>query len=127
MQKSTFPISVFWLCGLLVACSSPEPEVVTTSVDVDHGDLPALFDSLDNVTDDALPKEKMLELALSTPMDDELQQRFNVVFKGADAEIQLHVWREQANWVHLYFSSTAKDLVAAIESSNSAYARETDE
>ena len=64
----------------------------------------------------------MLQLAVATPMDEELQDRYAVTFKGSDEEIQLHVWREQVDWVHLYFSSTSKELITAIEASNAKFA-----
>jgi hypothetical protein len=57
-------------------------------------------------------------------MDEELQDRYSFIFQGSDEEIQIHVWREQVDWVHLYFSSTSKDLVTAIQNKNARYARQ---
>lgn len=56
-------------------------------------------------------------------MDAELQDRYTVSFNGADEEIQIHVWREQVDWVHLYFSTTSRDLIKALENVNNAHAR----
>ena len=113
------------LVVLLAACTEAEKEVLTTSVDVDQANVPALLAGIDELTDDTLDVDGMLELAVSTPMDEELQQRYAIKFRDSDEEIQFHVWREQVDWVHLYFSSTSKDLVNAIEKTNSAYARDS--
>ena len=117
-------LAVFITVMLLAACSPAEKEVLTTSVDVDESGLPALMKDLDALTDNALPVAKIIELAATTPMDDELQERYSFVFDGADEEVQIHVWREQADWVHLYFSTTSKDLVAALEQAVAPYARQ---
>jgi len=111
---------------LLAACTATEKEVLTTSVDVDQKNVPALLAAIDKLTDNVLDVDGMLELAESTPMDEELQQRYAVKFSGSDEEILLHVWREQVEWVHLYFSSTSKELIDVIEKTNSAYARESE-
>jgi hypothetical protein len=111
---------------LLAACTTTEDEVLTTSVDVDQAELPALLGDIDLIADNALAVDKILELAKSTPMDEEQQDRFTLTFRGTDEEIQIHVWREQVDWVHLYFSSTSKELIAALEEINVAYARDSD-
>lgn len=108
---------------LLSACTASEEEVMTTSVDVDQSKLPALLRDVDALADNSLPVGKILELAETTPMDDELQDRYAFEYEGVDEEIQIHVWREQVDWVHLYFSSTSKDLVAAIEETIEPFAR----
>ncbi len=110
----------------LAACTATEEEVLTTSVDVDQSQLPALLGDIDALADNALPVDKMLELAVSTPMDNEQQERFAIAFEGSDEEILFHVWREQVDWVHLYFSSTSKELIAALEKTKAAYARDDD-
>ena len=111
---------------LLVACTATEEEVLTTSVDVNQSDLPALLGDINTIADNALPVDKMLELAESTKMDEEQQDRFTIAFNGSDEEILFHIWREQVDWVQLYFSSTSKDLIAALEKTNTAYARDDD-
>ena len=107
----------------LAACTPVEKEVLTTSVDVNHSELESLIRDVDSLTDNSLPNNKIYELAISTPMDDELQERYSFTFKGSDEDVQIHVWREQADWVHLYFSMTSKDLISAIESANAGHAR----
>ena len=114
------------LTVLLAACTATEEEVITTSVEVDHSELPALFNDIDTLSNHTLPISGILELAISTPMDEELQDRFAFAFNGSDEEIQIHVWREQVDWVHLYFSSTSRGLIAALEKTNMAYARDDD-
>ena len=111
------------IAASLAACTAAEKEVLTTSVDVNQSALPALLSDIETLADNALPVDRMLELVVSTPMDDELQERFAFTFKGSNEEIQFHVWREQVAWVHLYFSSTSKELIAALEETNAAYAR----
>jgi hypothetical protein len=119
MRKILILISV-----LLAACAAPEEEVLTTSVDVNQSDLAALLSAVDALSDNELPLDAMLELAVSTPMDDEKQERFAIAYNGSEEEILYHIWREQVDWVHVYFSSTSKNLVAAIEKANAAYARD---
>ena len=111
---------------LLAACTPTEEEVLTTSVDVNQSELPALLGDIDTLADNALPVDKMLELAVSTRMDEEKQERFTFAFNGSDEEIQFHIWREQVDWVHVYFSSTSMELIAALEKTNMAYARDDD-
>jgi hypothetical protein len=107
----------------MAACTPAEKEVLTTSVDVNHSELESLIGDVDSLTDNSLPVDEIYELAISTPMDDELQESFSFNFKGSDEDVQIHVWREQADWVHLYFSTTSKDLISALESSNASHAR----
>jgi hypothetical protein len=112
------------LTVLLAACSTAEKEVVTTSVDVDQSRLPALLREIGTLADNSLAVDEILKLAEATPMDEELQDRYAVRFRGADEEILVHVWREQVDWVHLYFSSTSKEMIAAMEDKMTPYARE---
>ena len=107
----------------LAACSAADKEVLTTSVDVDQSELVTLLGDIDKLTDKTLPVDEILALAISTPMDAELQDRYTISFNGADEEIQIHVWREQVDWVHVYFSTTSKDLFKALEKVNNAHAR----
>ena len=111
---------------LLAACSAAEKIVFTTSVNVDQTELHALLDAIGAVADDPLPIDEMLLLATSTPMDDELQERYAFSFEGSEEEILFHIWREQVDWVHLYFSSTSGALIGALEASNAPYARDDD-
>ena len=110
----------------LAACAETEQEPVTTSVDVDETQLEALFAAIDGLTDDVLDASPLMELAVTTPMDDELQTRFTVRYEGSESEVLYHVWREQVDWVHLYFSSTSKDLIAEIEKTVGPFARAGD-
>ena len=118
-----FAILIF---ALIAACGSAEREVVTTSVDVDQDQVAALLAEIDGLSDNALDVDAMLNLAVTTPMDEELQDRYPVTFNGADEEVLFHVWREQVDWVHLYFSSESKSLIAAIEKASAPFARDDD-
>lgn len=111
---------------LLAACAPAEKEVLTTSVDVNESALPELLADIDALTNDAFPVGELIALAAATPMDEELEQRFSVNYRGADEEVQVHVWREQVDWVHLYFSSTSQELVNTIEETISEYALDDD-
>jgi len=86
MRKIVF-IAIF----ALAACTPPaEPEVFTSSIDVDETSVRAVLTALDQVTD--IDVDGLLELTTSTPMDDEQQQRFPVTFNGEQTEILYHVW-----------------------------------
>jgi len=123
---SNMRIILIVIAVLLAACTAREAEVLTTSVDVNQSELPTLLGDIDTLTDNALPIQSILALVESTPMDEELQNRFTFTFNGSDEEIQLHVWREQVDWVHLYFSSTSTELITALQKTNMVYAREDD-
>jgi hypothetical protein len=123
-ETSTMRIVLVLIALLLAACTPAEKEVLTTSVDVNQSELMSLFSDIDSMTDNALPVNDIHELAVATPMDDELQERFSFVFKGSDEDVQIHVWREQVDWVHLYFSTTSEDLIAALDATNATHARE---
>ena len=100
---------------LLAACTAPsEPEVFTSSVDVDESSVALVLEALDGLTDNDIDVDSLLELARTTAMDDEKQQRFEVSYDGEDTSILFHVWREQEDWVHLYASSESEGLVNAI-------------
>ncbi len=111
---------------VLAGCSAAEKTVFTTSVNVDQTELHALLDAIDAVAENQLPVDEMLLLATSTSMDDEQQERYAILFKGIEEEILFHIWREQVNWVHLYFSSTSGALIGTLEESNAAFARDDD-
>jgi hypothetical protein len=115
--------SVFIALFMLAACTSPgEPEVFTSSVDVDETSVSAALAALNAVTE--VDVDGLLTLTQSTPMDNEQQQRFAVSFNGEETEILYHVWREQEDWVHIYFSSESEDLIAAIEAATTPLARD---
>ncbi|MDJ0709001.1 MAG: hypothetical protein QNJ14_01370 [Woeseiaceae bacterium] len=99
----------------LVACTPSEPETYTTSANVDDVSIPTLLAAVDGLTDNDLPVEDLLAMAQSVPMDEEKQQRVAVVFGGEETDMLIHIWREQADWVHVYASSTSQELVNAVE------------
>lgn len=111
----------------LVACTPAEKEVHTTSANIDDTVVPQMFAALDALTESGIPVDALAELAASTPLDEETEQRFPVAYNGDEAEVQVHIWREQADWVHVYASSTNESLVGAIEDTMSEYARAEDD
>ncbi len=109
---------------LLAACTAPsEPEVFTSSVDVDEASVAQVLEALGGLTDNDIDVDGLLALALTTPMDDEKQQRFAVTYDGEETSILFHVWREQEDWVHLYASSESEGLVNAIKKMMGQFAR----
>jgi hypothetical protein len=112
---------------LLAGCTEPgEPEVFSTSVDVDGASVTAALAALNQLTANDIDIEQLLTLTETTKMDDEQQQRFDVSFESADTNVLYHVWREQETWVHLYFSSESEGLIEAIKTSLQPLAREGD-
>ncbi len=109
---------------LLAACTAPsEPEVFTSSADVDEASVALFLDALDGLTDNDIDIDGLLELTRTTAMDDEKQQRFAVTYDGEKTSILFHVWREQEDWVHLYASSESEGLVNAIKKEMGQFAR----
>ena len=120
MKKNFLVVAIV----LLAACSAPsEPEVFTSSVDVDETSVAQVLEALDGLTDNDIDIDGLLALALTTPMDDEKQQRFAVSYDGDETSILFHVWREQEGWVHLYASSESENLVNAIKKMMGEFAR----
>ena len=120
MRKLLLPLLALLALG---GCEPAAKEVLTYSVDVDEVRLQALLNDIDGLTENALPVDAIHTLALDTPMDEELQDRYQFAFNGRDEEVQIHVWREQVDWVHLYFSTTSPELKAALETTGETYAR----
>ena len=108
---------------LLVGCSSSEPEVHQTSVNVDLSKLSALLSEINQITDNDLDIEHLVQLANSVSLDEEKQERLPIAYNGGDTEILYHVWREQADWVHLYVSSPSKGLIGEINKATQPFAR----
>ena len=116
--------SLFVANVLLAACTAPsEPEVFTSSVDVDEASVALFLEALDRLADNDIDVDGLLALALTTPMDDEKQQRFAVSYDGDETSILFHVWRGQEGWVHLYASSESENLVNAIKNEMGQFAR----
>ena len=109
----------------LVACSPAEQEETTlqSSVNVDLSVVPALLTALDEMTDSQLDVSGLTDLTNNVTIDQEDQRKFAVTYKGEETELLYHVWREQSDWVHLYFSTPSKALHEAMEASNAAFAR----
>ncbi len=82
-----------------------------------------MLGAMNTVADNELPVEELLELTNTTPMDQEQQLRFPVSFAGQETDMLYHVWREQEDWVHVYASSTSRELVDAVEATLQAFAR----
>ena len=112
---------------LLAACAPSEPETFTTSANVDDASIPAMLAALDELTDNDLPVDELHALSDSTPMDEEQQQRFAISYQGEETEMQIHIWREQVDWVHVYASSTSRDLVNAVEARLKSFERAADD
>ena len=120
MRKNCLVVAVVFLA----ACTAPsEPEVFTSSVDVDEASVAQVLMALDGLTDNDIDVDGLLELARTTPMDDEKQQRFAVTYGGEDTSVLFHVWREQEDWVHLYASSESEGLVNAFKNEMGQFAR----
>ena len=120
MRKNCFMAAIV----ILAACTAPsEPEVFTSSVDVDEASVAMVLEALDALTDNDIDVDGLHELARATSMDDEKQRRFAVTFGGEETSILFHVWREQEDWVHLYASSESEDLVNAIKNAMGQFAR----
>ena len=82
-----------------------------------------MLGAIDAISDNALPVDELIELTNTTPMDQEQQLRFPVTFKGRNTDMLYHVWREQEDWVHVYASSTTRDLVDAVDASFTSFER----
>jgi len=108
---------------LLVACSSNEQEIHQTSANVDLSKLSAVLTAVNQLTDNEMDIEHLVELANSVSLDEEKQERLPMAYNGKETEILYHVWREQADWVHLYFSSPSEDLIGAIKKATEPFAR----
>jgi len=108
----------------LVACTPSDPEVHTTTANVDDASIPAMLAAIDGLTANKLPVDELLAMTASVPMDEEKQQRVAVVFDGKETDMLIHIWREQVDWVHVYASSTSQDLVNDVEAGIEPFERQ---
>ena len=91
------------LVMLVCACTSQEEVTHQASVNIDLSAVPMLLEAIDVLADNELDVAGLLSMTNSVTMDEEKQQKFALTFKGEDTELLYHVWREQVDWVHLYF------------------------
>ena len=99
---------------LLVGCAPAEEENHQVTGDVDLAHIPALLTELaDSVG--GVDVESLVALTGSVAMDAEKQEKLQVSYGGASTTLVYHVWREQADWVHLYFSTPSAELAALTE------------
>lgn len=108
---------------ILAACSADEEVNHQASVNVDLSTLPALLAAVDGVAENALDVPGLLAMSESVSLDQEKQQIVPVTFGGRQTELMIHVWREHADWVHLYFQTPSADLIAALKTATARLAR----
>lgn len=112
---------------LLVGCSSGDQEVYKSSANVDVASIPAMLDAIDGVVDSDLAVGDLIALTNSVPLDEEKQERIVVLHKGGETDFLYHVWREQADWVHVYISGPSEELITTIDRSIQSFSRSDDE
>lgn len=107
----------------IVACAPGEEEVHRVTANMDLDNVPRFLAAIDRQTDSDLGVSDLLALTNSVPMDEEKQQEFSIVYQGAGTTLIYHVWREQADWVHLYLSTPSEALFGLIDSEAAKLAR----
>lgn len=107
----------------LAACSGGDPEIHTTSVDVDDTQVPALFAAINALGGNRMDVASLVQMSESVPLDQEQEQRLTLQYDGASREIQVHIWREYAGWVHVYVSSDSQALVDAVTAEMARFRR----
>ncbi len=107
---------------LLIGCAPTEEESHQVTGDVDLARVPALLAELAGSVD-GVDVEGLVALTDSVAMDAEKQEKLSVSHDGASTTLVYHVWREQADWVHLYFSTPSAELAAFTEATLQRYER----
>ena len=99
----------------LSACQPAEQETHQVSTNITVEAVPGFLQTVDALVDNDLDVAGLSEFSTSIPVDEEKQQEIEVVFQGNKTTVLYHVWRENVDTVHLYFSTPSEDLAAAIE------------
>ena len=107
----------------IAGCAEQEAERYTATVDVDMSSVEAMLTAIDGVTENDLDVASLADMTASVAMDTEKQADLSVQMGGQQVEMFYHVWREEADWVHIYASSTSKGLVDAVQAAISPFAR----
>lgn len=120
--------SMIFAALLIAACAPGEPEIHTTSVNVDEARVEALMQAIDGLTENDLDVGVLTDLSASTAIDQEQQTRMPVEFGGLETEMQIHIWREYRDWVHVYVSSESAEFIESVEEVMDGFVRpaETD-
>ncbi len=100
---------------LLVACSAPEETTYRTSASLDDAAVPGFLAALASGVDAGVDVDALTALTDAVSMDEEKQEKFEVRSQGRSTTLVYHVWREQADWVHVYLWSPSEDLIAMVE------------
>lgn len=112
---------------LLSACTPNEERMYRSSANVNVASIPAMLSAIDDLTENELAVDEFVTLTNSLSMDEEKQKGFVATHKGNEAEVNYHVWREQADWVHVTLSSTSEQMIHAIDGVAQEFARAADE
>ncbi|MDX1507595.1 MAG: hypothetical protein R3358_04905 [Woeseiaceae bacterium] len=116
------------LAALAIAgCAERDAERYTATVDVDMSAVEAMLTAMDSATDSSIDVRALVEMTTSVPMDAEKQADLVIRVDGRDVEMFYHVWREQPDWVHIYASSTSRELVDAVQAAIAPFARAAEE
>lgn len=118
MKRFVAPLVV-----ILYACTAEEEASHTASVNVDLSAMPAVLAAVDGVTENAMDISSLLAMSQSVSLDQEKQQIVPVSFGGRQTELMIHVWREHADWVHLYFQTPSSALIDALKTATAPFAR----
>ncbi len=97
------------------ACQPAEPESHQVSTNISPEAVPGFLQAVDALVDNDLDVAGLSEFSASVPIDEEKQQKLEIVFRGDSTTVLYHVWRENVDTVHLYFSTPSEALAAAIE------------
>lgn len=109
------------ICLAIVACQPADPKTYQASTNLKVQAVPGFLHAVDALVDSDLDVAGLVEFGASVPVDDEKQQKIAVVYQQDDTMVLYHVWRENADSVHLYFSTPSEGLAAAIESEMERY------
>lgn len=101
---------------LLGACAQePEPEEHTVNFDLDDETVMSFLQQMNSMAGGTLDVQALNELGRGLAVDTEDQMRLKVSYQEKDTELLYHVWREQADWVHIYLSSPSGELITALD------------
>lgn len=109
--------ALFWILTIVMisACQPTEQETHQVSTNMNLEAVPGFLQTVDALVDNDLDVTGLSEFSTSIPVDEEKQQKLAIVYRGDETTILYHVWRENIDTVHLYFSTPSEDLAAAIE------------
>ena len=109
-------IAASMVLAAAVGCTDPKPPTFEASMNFDTANVEPFLNQLNERLALDLPIAKLLELTLSTHVDDERSTTIDVLFEGSKTRIEYRVFMDDVDAPDLYFLTPSSALAKAIDS-----------